>query len=105
QGFGEFTFDGRIAVKWIGKIGQAYLRGLQERRSADRRLQRPPLTGVIGLIEDSVCGGDQPLGASGRVPGDADARSEALLESGDQSRGHAFVSRVQQAIRSIWYHG
>src|SRR6185312_12702790 len=105
QRFRKLTADRRVAVERIGKVGKADLRRLKIRRSADRRLQGPTLAGVVRLIKNSVSRCDQPLAASGRVPGEAHPRRESLLERRDQACGHTLVSGIKQSGRSIGHHG
>jgi len=64
-----------ISVKWIGEIrwGRTELCGLKIWRCADRRLQRTSLARVIGLVEDPVAGGHQPLPGSGWIKSQAGA--------------------------------
>ena len=77
------------------------MRGLQVRRRADRRLQRPSLASVVRLVEDAVCGRDQPVTFPGWIEGDADARSKSFLERRNQTGGNSGIAGIQQVFGSI----
>ena len=87
------------SIVWIGKIRQADLRRHQERRRADRRLQRPALARVVGLVEKSIGGGNQPLGVALHIPRQAHARRKRIFLGLDQASRNAGVTGIKQASR------
>ena len=91
---GKRPYGRRMAVERIREVRQAHLWRSEERRRADRRLQWTALSGVIRLIEDTVCRSDQQLAITVRVPRDAKARRECLHIGWDQACGHTGIARI-----------
>jgi hypothetical protein len=90
------VLNGLEPLKGISKIREADLRSLQIGWSADGRLQRAALAGVIGIVENSV-GRNEPVAAAGGVPSQADARCKGLFVGLNQAAGNAGIARIEQA--------
>src|ERR1700689_4143004 len=88
---GENLTERIWGVKRIGKRvdRETDLLRFEIRRRADWILQRPALSGVVGLVEDSVGGADHRFAVAERIPRAAGARSKSLLLGGHQPCGNA----------------
>src|SRR6202044_2085757 len=103
---GEILTERIRGVKRIGKrvYRETDLLRFEIRRRADWILQRPALSGVVGLVEDSVGGADQRFAVAEHIPRDAGARSKSRLLGGNQPCRHARIAGIEKSRRSVGQH-
>src|SRR5580700_6243776 len=103
---------GEILTKRIGSVERIGKRVDREtdllrfeiRRRADWILQRPALSGVVGLVEDSVGGADHRFAVAEHIPRGSGAGSKSGLLGGNQACRHARIAGIEKPSWSVGKH-